>query len=252
MALTVSARRIKSATVALLTALAVCIGLPSWADPRQVADLTQDSWLRAVARLTIPTDRVIDERRTAQQEHCSAVLLRSTHSSQQRALLLTAWHCIEHYHNLAYPIEARVTVSGEEAMTLEARVIERGQDMESDWALLQLTQRIPALDQFGLYLAAQEPMPGSMVVMAGYSRDDGVGQLGEVLSFDAECQITAIVGAQMESDCRAHRGASGGAVVQLDEQGQAWLVGIISQGDGERRSYHTPLTKLREVLRSRL
>lgn len=252
MVLTVLVHKTKFSALTLLAALAVSISAQSWADPRQVADLTQDDWLRAVAQLTVPTDRIVNARRSAQQEHCSAVLLRPERNAPARALLLTAWHCIEHYHNLAHPIEVRIQLSSEQTIIAEARVIERGQDMESDWALLQLARRVPALDQLGLNLAAREPPLGSRVVMAGYSRDSGVGQLGEVLSYDAECQITATVGQQFESDCRAHRGASGGAVVQMDADGQAWLVGIISQGDGERRSYHTPLTKLREVLRSRL
>jgi len=235
-------RRARRLRLALLIAAGIAA---AQADPRQVPGPNSPPWLAAVTRLVVPGEKWINKQRTRHQEHCSAVLVeRESAASAERPLLLSAWHCLEHYHNLALPIEVLVTLPDGETLRAEARVIDQGQDMRSDWALLQLTQRAPQLARLGLPLRWQHPPHGTGIIMAGYSRDAGVGQNGAVLSFDDRCKITGSVAPHVQSNCMAHRGASGGAVIQVDDSGQAWLIGIISQGDGNERSFHTPLSDL--------
>ena len=45
--------------------------------------------------------------------------------------------------------------------------------------------------------------------MAGYSRDQGIGEGGKRLSFDPACLVTARAPASSASNCRAYKGASG-------------------------------------------
>jgi hypothetical protein len=95
-----------------------------------------------------------------------------------------------------------------------------------------------------------EPLtPGTALIMAGFSRDSGLGAVGQHLSYDARCQVTGASGRDILTDCRAHKGASGGAVFIRDARGLA-LTGVISRGDGEGRSIYVPVARFAERLRA--
>ncbi|MDP4918196.1 MAG: hypothetical protein NWR12_10785, partial [Haliea sp.] len=47
------------------------------------------------------------------------------------------------------------------------------------------------------------------------------------------------------TNCTAHKGASGGAVIQLGAQGEPLLSGIISEGDGAQDSRFVPVAVMR-------
>jgi hypothetical protein len=86
------------------------------------------------------------------------------------------------------------------------------------------------------------------VSMAGYSRDSGIGRHGEILSFDPQCHITSQQRDLGDTDCTAHKGASGGAVIQVSTTGTPRLCGVISQGNGEGRSTFVPVSGFRSSL----
>ena len=87
----------------------------------------------------------------------------------------------------------------------------------------------------------------SPITMAGYSRD--LGNEGEVLSYDPACRVVQQQRRRSESNCAAAKGASGGAVVQLNGGRGPELTGVISEGDGERRSFFVPVAGFSSALR---
>ena len=88
--------------------------------------------------------------------------------------------------------------------------------------------------------------------MAGYSRDQGLGALGTRLSYDEGCHVTSQQRDASESDCIAHKGASGGAVVQLSASGEPQLTGVISRGDSENLSIYVPIDGFRGAIKRHL
>jgi hypothetical protein len=89
------------------------------------------------------------------------------------------------------------------------------------------------------------------VIMAGYSKNSP----GERLSYDPECHITFQTSSgkgPSESNCKALKGASGGAVVQLSSNGYPLLAGVISQGDGEELSIFVPVKNFRSAIQASL
>ena len=90
------------------------------------------------------------------------------------------------------------------------------------------------------------------ITMAGYSRDNGTGNKGEHLSFDPACAITRQAKGSSDSNCRAHKGSSGGAVVQITQEGQARMAGVISQGNGVGLSTFVPVDGFRNAINQHL
>jgi hypothetical protein len=88
--------------------------------------------------------------------------------------------------------------------------------------------------------------------MAGYSRDAGLGEHGERLTYDAGCRIIAQAREGNDSDCLAYKGASGGAVVQLSTTGEPLYAGVISRGDSEGLSIYVPISRFRLTLQQHL
>ena len=84
--------------------------------------------------------------------------------------------------------------------------------------------------------------------MAGYSRDADMGALGERLTFDPACLITAAEPSVSDSNCTAHKGASGGAVVQISEAGTPLFSGVISEGDSIGFSTFVPVAVFRGAI----
>ncbi len=214
------------------------------ADDRVVRSADGPAWLYAVARLEIPGSRYVDGRHRHHLETCSATLLADP-SSDGRPLLLTAWHCLEYYNDLSRPLRVSLETVAGEMLVRDAFRLADGGGMHADWALLGLRGRLPERSLPRLPLATQRENRERPVSMAGYSRDPGLGRNGTTLTWDPDCRITAQSRHSTATDCHAHKGASGGAVVQVDDAGRSYLAGVISQGDGAGYSGFVPVTRLR-------
>lgn len=234
----------------LLPAAATPAAAQGSTDPRQPfqAGVSPD-WLRAVGRLTVPGIRYEDGRRRHHTERCSATLVRGK-SDRQADTIVTAWHCVEYYEDLSQRILFRVLDADSRPLEIEARRIADGGDIDADWAILKLQRpvtrgEVPALEVGAV--AQQETL-----LMAGYSRDTGLGAGGRQLTYDPQCRVTNREPGYTDSDCKAYKGASGGAVIQLAGDGSPLLAGVISQGDGERLSRYIPIGMFRAALLANL
>jgi hypothetical protein len=211
-------------------------------DPRQQLSGASPAWLRTVARLAVPGVKLQAGYPRHHTESCSGTLLQPQHGST-RPLLLTAWHCLEHYTNLARDIRFTLPLGDGRQLSGSARVVLSGGSMEADWALLRLPRSLRLPQELPVIRLDTEALAvGTPVTMAGFSRDDGAGAGGQLLSYDARCQVSGHSGEDVLTDCSAHRGASGGAVFRQDARGVA-LVGVISRGDGAGRTIYVPAAR---------
>ena len=234
---------------ALVFALMLLLVAPAMADPdpRKQVDQTSPMWLAAVGKLVIPATRIAAGRRQHYREDCSATLVAEP-GSPRADIIVTAWHCLEFYRDLSKPIVFTLRYGEDRASAHQARRLEDGGGMHADWAILRLAQAISREDVAAVSLALEEPGLGGAVSMAGYSRDPGLGALGERLTYDDSCRLLARHALIAETDCRAHKGASGGAVVASSAGSRQRLLGIVSEGDGRALSTFVPTV----VFRSRL
>jgi hypothetical protein len=106
--------------------------------------------------------------------------------------------------------------------------------MSADWALLRLQQPIRDVDPIPVrrYAGASDR---ATLVLAGFARDQWLGDGGRNLTWQADCRQTANERYRMGTDCVTFKGASGGAVISGGQ-----LVGVISAGDGEGVTYFAP------------
>ncbi len=117
--------------------------------------------------------------------------------------------------------------------------------MHADWALLRLHQAIDSERVEPLQVHRNDADPLRSIAMAGYSRDAGLGNHGQTLTFDPDCAITTQGRRVSDTDCAAHKGASGGPVVQRNAEGKVRFCGVISQGDGDGFSTFVPVARFR-------
>jgi hypothetical protein len=161
---------------------------------------------------------------------------------------VTAWHCLEHYEDLSKEITFSLLPGEPGAVHREAYRLEDGGGMHADWALLRLRRPVAPAEVVALLVDPGRADPALPISMAGYSRDAGMGAGGRHLTFDPACRITAQAPLGSDSNCLAHKGASGGAVMQLSPSGQARLTGVISAGDSAGLSTFVPLESFRAAL----
>jgi hypothetical protein len=216
-------------------------------DSRQIVTGTGLPWLRAVGKLEVPGQRIRNGRWAHYIENCSATLVSSKRNGDAR-IILSAWHCLEFYGDLSKPIVFTLATMAGGTLTREAVRIADGGSMRADWAILRLDSAVPARLVPGMTVHPQAADPILPVSMAGYSRDSGIGNHGEILSFDPQCAITSQQHDFGDTDCTAHKGASGGAVIQISAAGTPRLCGVISQGNGEGRSTFVPVSGFRRSL----
>lgn len=239
-----------AALPALAATALLLIGISSNApaeDDRQVYSGDGHQWLQAVGRLRVPGSRKLQGSRNHYNEDCSATLVsRSARNSADT--IVTAWHCLEFYNDLSKPIVFTLTSVNKEVLRREAYRLADGGGMHADWAILRLYEAVPTQAVAPIGILSGGADLNRQVTMAGYSRDSGIGNNGEHLTFDANCSITSRERNSSHTDCTAHKGASGGAVVQLNRNGQALLAGVISQGDGNGLSIYVPVTGFRNAL----
>jgi len=217
------------------------------ADNRQAFTGAMMPWLRAVGRLQVPAQRHRDGRTTHYLEDCSATLV-ALPGRDEADTIVVAWHCLELYRDLSRPIVYTAQTASGDRLEREARRLADGGGMHADWAILRLRRAVPNRQVAALNPLPVRADPGVRVTMAGYSRDERLGQRGQVLTFDADCSITSQRAGAAETDCSAFKGASGGAVVQLSGTGEPRLCGVISQGDGAGRSTYAALHDFRHRL----
>ena len=239
----------------LLLAAGALPGLPAVADPgddsRQLRTASSPAWLAAVGRLQVPGSKFSDGRRRHHREDCSATLV-ARRPGDRSDTIITAWHCLEFYHDLSKPI--RFLLPGE-TMTgpgREAYRVADGGGMRADWAILRLHSAVPRQLAQAVLVDADPADPQRPISMAGYSRDEGLGAGGERLTVDLDCSITRQQSHSGESDCWAYKGASGGAVVQLSKDGVPVLRGVISQGNGAGFSSYVPTGHFRSAVRQHI
>jgi hypothetical protein len=204
-------------------------------------------WLLAVGSLQVPGIRVHQGYRRHHREDCSATLLASR-SGQKANTIITAWHCLEHYEDLSKPITFTLLKGMDGEWVTQARRLDDGGGMHSDWAILRLQQAVSAERVLALEAHPARADPERSITMAGYSRDEGLGEKGERLTYDPACRIVHQGRRDSDSDCLAYRGASGGAVVQLSDEGQPLFAGVISRGDSESLSIFVPVEGFRATL----
>ncbi len=223
----------------------------SWAqagiDTRQVYSLDSPQWLQAVGKLTVPGSRYQEGRRRHLLEDCSATLV--THSAGRAAdTIVTAWHCLVNYSDVSKPIVFTLLPGTPGSVEREAYRLSDGGGMHADWALLRLRKPIPAHEAVALLVDPGRADPGRSITMAGFSRDGGKGEGGTRLTFDPACLVTAQSPGITDSNCLAHKGASGGAVVQLSPAGTAQLSGVVSEGNGAGISTFVPVAAFRSSI----
>jgi hypothetical protein len=188
---------------------------------------------------------VEEGRRKHRLDDCSATLVASSAGSSRSDIVITAWHCLEFYHDLSRPILFTLLPGSHEPITREAYRLADGGGMHADWALLKLYQPVSATRVAGLVPRGAPETPPLQVTMAGYSRDEGLGAGGEVLTYHPACRVTRWTDGAGESDCSAYKGASGGAVVRVSDSGQAEYTGVISRGNGDNVSIFVPVADFR-------
>lgn len=216
-------------------------------DSREAYSSASPAWLRAVGKLHVPGSRYRAGRREHLQENCSATLVVS--GLRQRAdTIITAWHCLADYDDLSKPITFTLLPELPGALERQAYRLADGGGMHADWAILRLYQPIAAHEVQALAVYQGRASSGRDISMAGYSRDAGMGAGGARLTFDRHCRITEQAAAASHSDCFAHKGASGGAVVQISAEGLALFSGVISQGNGAGFSTFVPVTSFRSAI----
>lgn len=220
---------------------------PGADDPRLPRDGTSPAWLTAVGQLHVPGHRRRDGEEEHHVERCSATLV-SQPGATRSEYIVTAWHCLEWYDDLSQTI--LFTLHPDPGMPLQrsARPLASGGAMAEDWAVLKLQRPVPAGRVRGLPLDLESAATRSPLWMAGYSRDVGTGADGKVLSYHPNCHVTGTQGLLMDTNCRAYKGASGGAVIRLDESGTPRLNGVISAGNGADISRFVPVTSFARAL----
>jgi hypothetical protein len=224
------------------------LALHAHADSRQVFSADSPPWMAAIGKLEVPGQKFDAADVSNLFEHCTATLIGGD-SGRTSRYILSAWHCLEYYRDLSRPIV--FTLPGTD-ISREAFVVASGGAMSADWALLRLQEPVSReqVKPFTAWTRAAGKS-GTRLTMAGYSSDGDLGRDGAVLTYDAGCRALASTPNLVATDCTAFKGASGGPVVS--QEGNALqLMGVISVGDSENRSFYTPLRLFASSLRLHL
>jgi V8-like Glu-specific endopeptidase len=217
------------------------------AEQREVYGRHSPKWLQAVGKLDVPGVQYHQGYGRHQNENCSGTLV-TTGQRNSADTVVTAWHCLEFYRDLSKPITFTLMPGSEQSLSREAYRVADGGGMYADWAVLKLHKPVRAEDIAALNVNPKRADMLRPVTMAGFSGDGGLGKEGTVLTYHSGCSITRQDRRESESDCRAYKGASGGAVIQLSPDGQAQLSGVISRGDSENVSIYVPVSGFRSPL----
>ena len=223
------------------------------ADSRETYHAQSPNWLQAVGKLIVPGVKYSEGYRRNHRENCSATLIsrtgNNTPTTTDADTIVTAWHCLEFYSDLSKTITFTLLHGTARSFSSEAVRVADGGSMHADWAILRLLQPVPANSITALSLQPGHANPRKPISMAGYSRNNSLQRL----SYDLHCDITSQAQkGSNASNCKALKGASGGAVVQLSSAGEAMLTGVISEGDGQNLSLYVPVEVFRRALNANL
>ncbi|MGB1140876.1 MAG: trypsin-like serine peptidase [Halioglobus sp.] len=243
--------RLSPFAVPLLTTLLTITSHSSVADDRVVFDGKTPVWLAAIGTLEVPGSRYTAGRREHFTEDCSATLVRR-HGEGRANTVLTAWHCLEKYSDLSKAIRFTLRTSAGNVLSLEAYIVRDGGSIESDWAMLRLYESVAREDVRALHINTNSVDMSRHIVMAGFSRDAGLGAGGTRLTYDPACRVTSAETHANATDCYAYKGASGGPVIQVDSAGVPAVYGVISEGDGVGYSTFVPASTFRSAVRELL
>lgn len=241
----------------LLLALSFFVICSAPAGSQQVYNNTSPPWLQAIGKLHVPGVKYEGGYQLNHREDCSATLITtggSEFASPKKPsanTIITAWHCLESYLDVSKTITFTLFYGSNDAISFEAHRLADGGGLAADWAVLRLVNPVDSSLVSGLRVHPGRADKQQPVIMAGYSQNSP----GQRLSYDPECDITFQSSSgkgPSESNCRALKGASGGAVVQLSSNGEPRLVGVISQGDGEELSIFVPVKNFRPAIQGSL
>lgn len=239
----VLSRLIGLAATGWIAGLAAVAPVDTMAEPRAAFTAAAPAALASVGRLLVPGRRLEDGYPRHYRESCSATLLRPARGGPAQ-LILTAWHCLEFHTDLTDEITFVIGSQRGGTLTRTATPLLSGGGMHADWALMRLQTPLAATEASAVSLRPESPpAAGTALIMAGFSRDPGLGRGGQRLTYHADCEVTDSVGQDIGTDCLAYRGASGGAV--FDAAGER-LLGVVSRGDSEGRSIFVPVSRIRE------
>jgi V8-like Glu-specific endopeptidase len=218
-----------------LLSLLVFLALAAEADPRRQFTADSPTWLSAVGKLTVPGQRFEQGERLHYREDCTATLIGAR-------TILTAWHCLEYYRDVSHDIVFRLprSTGGENR---RAHRLADGGGMSADWALLRLDRPISDIAPVPVRMEFNASVD-SPISIAGYSRDDGLGAGGSILTWQSACTITDNEWYRVATDCLAYKGASGGPALF-----EGAIIGVISAGDGQGRTYYAPSSSFRSAIR---
>jgi V8-like Glu-specific endopeptidase len=227
------------------------------AEPTPEARLTYSAsspaWLQMVGRLDVPGFKYEQGRRVHHRENCSATLV-SRQGTREAQHIVTAWHCLEYYRDLSMRITFSLPNLNPQPEVREARALVDGGSMNADWAILRLVEPVAFSPSSAVTIGpANNAAASSALVMAGYSRDDGLGRSGQALTYHENCrQLDDVQRASAHTNCQAYKGASGGPVVRYHADGAVYLAGVISEGNGEGTSTFVPIARFRTFLNNYL
>ena len=215
---------------------ATLLALPAAAEP---IEAVQEVALRSVGRLLVPAIRYRNGYAQHFDEQCSGTLVQPSAGAARSDLVLSAWHCVEHYRDTSRPL-LFVSAAGQQR---HARLLASGGSMFSDWVLLRLESALP--DPVAIALGGNSAQ--QRLLMAGYPR----GEQGEKrpLQRAVDCRVTGRDQNDQRSDCVLNKGASGGAVFSARDLS---LLGVISRGDGVSQSIFVPVSRFQSRIRAYL
>jgi len=199
--------------------------------------------MRNVVAIEVPSEKREAGRTRHFIERCSGTLLQNA-DNKRPDLILTAWHCVENYSDLSKHIQIRFPHAVAPLQALFARIYRSGDSITSDWALLRLVSPVPDAGLLGLSLSLRkENQPAYALGFAGELR-----QGRSSLSFDADCNWSQ---SNLWQSCQSSKGSSGGPLVQVHSD-EAYVVGVISQGDSEEITLDWSTSELPLTLRSEI
>ena len=125
--------------------------------------------------------------------------------------------------------------------------------MTADWAVMQAME--PVYDLQWIPLGKEPLLSGAPVSAAGFAPvlmesfdPRGRESAKRQLLVHAACEVTDADTVPQISNCVAHRGASGGAILSRTESGSVRLSGVISAGDSQTMVLYYPTAPLIERL----
>lgn len=238
-------------------------------DTRKVRSKNSPKWLEAVGKLTSIVS-------IGKEESCSIALI-TDRLEKDGIIAVTASHCVDHWYNgqesyKAGENQVRFTSNSGKVINTSISEVLRAEMNPGDYAVVKLESKISNSDIKPLINAPydygdmmdDEYFEGSYATMAGYSADTGLGQKGEVLTYDECVSLNGGASGLKKANCHSYPGASGGAVVvtvdlkdmpewdyQQDRGEQPYFVGSIKggrNGDDNSKALFTETTHYSRLL----